>query len=160
MPNPISGFSPISCPIWPRYRKNIAIYRYQGRCRIRCVCKYRNILISCTSDLGAVSRYRGRCITWRASAPHRPHWPLPRRSNRSSLLVLRPPRLSLHRGDTPDTLPGCLTHLTPRNVHFYRPTSREKGGGDASGMCVMAVAADKLRERHWLGHSCQIRNVT
>jgi hypothetical protein len=47
-------------------------------------------------------------------------------------------------------------------VQFYRPTRREKRGGDASGICVIAVAAYKLCERHWLGHGhgCQILDVT
>jgi hypothetical protein len=114
------------------------------RCHSRCVCniaiyRYRVLLMS-----GRFSRYRGRYITCCASAPRPPHWPLPRCSNRSCLLVLGPPGLSVHHGDTPDTLPECLAHLTARNAQFYRPTSREKGGGDVSWICVMAVAADKL----------------
>jgi hypothetical protein len=39
--------------------------------------------------------YWGRYITFRAALPCLPHWPLPRRANRSSLLVLAPPGVSV-----------------------------------------------------------------
>jgi hypothetical protein len=44
LPNTISGFSPISCPTWTRYCKNlnIGLYGYRDQkkpqCRLRCVC--------------------------------------------------------------------------------------------------------------------------
>jgi hypothetical protein len=111
--------------------------------------------------LGRFSRYRDRYITCRAAAaPRRPHWPLSRRSNRSSLLVLCPLGLSVHHRGSADTLPGRLTHATARNVEFHCPTRGEKGGANAIVAGVMAVAADKLLESHGLGHGGQFLKVT
>ena len=49
-------------------------------------------------------RCQGGYVTCRAAAALRPHWPLPRGSNCSGLLVLRPFRVSVYRWNTPDTL--------------------------------------------------------
>ena len=111
--------------------------------------------------MGRFSRYRGRYITCRAAAaPRRPHWPLSRRSNRSSLLVLCPLGLSVHHRGSADTLPGRLTHAIARNVEFHCPTSGEKGGANASVAGAMAVTAYKLFESHGLGHGGQFLKVT
>ena len=105
-------------------------------------------------------RHPGRYVTCGRAAPCRQHWPLPRRSNRSSLLVLSPPGLPVHHGDSPEALPGRMAHATARNVEFARPTSGEKGG--ASGATVMAVAAHEACERHGIRHGDhgQFLNVT
>ncbi len=80
LPNLISGFSPISGPIWSRYFKNIGIYGYRDKknpISFPMWMQYRNIPISGNSDIGRFSWFLGRySITCCASAPsdlpHRP----------------------------------------------------------------------------------------
>jgi hypothetical protein len=160
----IGFFADIGSDMCPILHNNVVTYRHRHQKHLTSFPmsnQYLNIPITALHDVGPKTRYRGRYNACRTAAPSRPHRPLPRRSNCSSLLILcQPPGLSVHHSGSADTLPCRLTRATARNVVFHHSTSGKKCGANANVANATAVAAEKLFESHGLGQSKRMAEAT
>ncbi len=81
------------------------------------------------ADISVFCWYQRCYVSCSAAAPPGPgrlrwHWPLPRGSNRSSLLIPRPFGGSVHRTDTPDTIASCTFLVGWWSLTDCQPESR------------------------------------